>query len=102
MRPASFVFTLMDLNPDLKSPVVLRSKGWLFLLLGLAASALLLWEDFSFQRLGLLLIALWAFCRFYYFLFYVLEYYAGRQRRYAGLGDALKWALTGRDRDRGE
>lgn len=92
----------MSLNRDLKSPAALRSKGWLFLLLGVTASGLLLWENFSFQRLALLAIAVWAFCRFYYFLFHVLEHYAGRQRPYAGLFDAMKWALTGKDRDPGE
>lgn len=78
--------------------MALRSKGWLFLLLGLAASALLLVDGFSWQRLGLLAIAVWAFCRFYYFLFHVLSGYAGRQRPYAGLFDAMRWALTGRER----
>jgi hypothetical protein len=89
----------MDLNRDLKSPAALISKGWLFLLLGLAASTLLLWEDFSLRRLALLTIALWAFCRFYYFLFYVLEHYAGRERPYAGVLDALKWSLGRKDRN---
>ena len=89
----------MDLNRDLKSPAALISKGWLFLLLGLAASTLLLWEDFNLRRLALLAIAVWAFCRFYYFLFHVLEHYAGRERPYAGVPDALKWALGRKDRD---
>jgi hypothetical protein len=88
----------MDLNRDLKSPAALISKGWLFLLLGLAAGGLLLADDFSLRRLALLAIAVWAFCRFYYFLFYVLEHYAGRERPYAGVLDALKWALGRRAR----
>jgi hypothetical protein len=89
----------MDLNRDLKSPAALISKGWLFLLLGLAAGGLLLAEDFSLRRLALLAIAVWAFCRFYYFLFYVLEHYAGRERPYAGVLDALKWSLGRKDRN---
>lgn len=90
------------MNParDIKSPALLRLKGGLFLLLGVIAAALLLLEDFSWQRLVLLLIAVWSFCRFYYFLFYVLQNYAGRERPYAGLFDALKWALRGRERER--
>ena len=89
----------MDLNRDLTSPAALISKGWLFLLLGLVAAGLLLADDFSLRRLALLAIAVWAFCRFYYFLFYVLEHYAGRERHYAGVLDALKWALGRKDRD---
>ena len=87
------------MNPgrDITSPAVLRLKGGLFLLLGVAAAALLLADSFTWQRLGLLLIAVWAFCRFYYFLFHVLQGYAGRQRPYAGLLDALKWAFRGRE-----
>jgi hypothetical protein len=92
----------MKLQDDIKSPAVLRSKGWLFLLLGVAASVLLLADGFSWQRLGLLLIALWGFCRFYYFLFHVLEHYAGRDRPYAGLFDAMKWALSGRETKSGD
>lgn len=88
----------MKLNRDLESPLALRCKGGLFLLLGLGAAALLLAEFFSYRRLLLLGIAIWAFCRCYYFLFYVLERYAGRQRPYAGLLDALGWALRGRER----
>ena len=88
------------MNPggDIKSPVLLRLKGGLFLLLGIIAAALLLVDVFSWQRLGLLGIAVWAFCRFYYFLFHVLQGYAGRERPYAGLFDAMKWALRGREK----
>ena len=89
----------MDLQGDIKSPRLLRAKGGLFLLLGLAASVLLFIENFSWQRLGLFLIAIWAFCRFYYFLFYVLHHYAGKERPYAGLFDALRWAISGRERE---
>jgi hypothetical protein len=45
----------------------------------------------------LLGVAIWAWCRFYYFLFYVLEHYAGQKRPYAGIFDALKSCLF-RDR----
>lgn len=88
----------VNLGDDLKNPVALRSKGWLFLLLGLVASALLLMDGFNWQRLVLLGIAVWAFCRFYYFLFHVLQGYAGRDRPYAGLLDAMRWAAKGREK----
>lgn len=88
----------MKLGDDLKSPLALRVKGWLFLMLGIAAAGLLLVEDFSWSRLGLMVIAVWGFCRFYYFLFHVLQGYAGRERPYTGLLDAMGWALRGRER----
>lgn len=87
----------MDLRGDITSPALLRAKGFLFLLLGTGASILLLAEHFSWQRLALLGITVWAFCRFYFFLFHVLHHYAGRKRPYAGVLDALKWAISGRD-----
>jgi len=92
----------MKLASDIKSPALLRLKGWLFLLLGLVAAGLLLVEGFSWQRLALLFITVWAFCRFYYFLFHVLQQYAGRDRPYAGLWDAMKWALSGKERKTGD
>ena len=65
-------------------------KGILFGLLGLVAAVLLLVTSPTVQTAILLVITIWAFCRFYYFLFYVLENYAGRKRPYAGIWDALK------------
>ncbi len=78
----------MQLNRDLTSKRSLHFKGWLFLFMGFFAAVLLLMDSFSLQKLVLLVIAVWSFCRFYYFLFYVLENYAGRERRYAGVLDA--------------
>jgi len=46
------------------------------------------YEDL-WHELGLLLICLWAACRFYYFLFYVLERYVGVEGRYAGIMDLI-------------
>ncbi len=79
----------MKLTADIKNPRVLHFKGLVFGLLGLMASSLILLESPEWRTAGLLAIAIWAFCRFYYFLFYVLEHYAGRGRPYAGLWDAL-------------
>lgn len=89
----------MSLNRDLKSRAALLSKGWLFLLLGIFSSALLLADHFSLQRLALLGIASWSFCRFYYFLFYVLENYAGKTQPYTGVWDAMAWAIRRKKRD---
>lgn len=79
----------MNLLHDIKSRRWLYAKGLLFFLLGLIAAALVICESPHARTITLLLISIWAFCRFYYFLFYVLEHYAGREKKYAGLWDAL-------------
>lgn len=63
----------MNLFADIQSRRWLIVKGILFLVLSLSASAVLLYENWSLQNLALLVIAIWAACRFYYFLFHVLE-----------------------------
>lgn len=84
----------MNLFSDIKSRRLLIAKGFLFLLLGLLAIAAILYEHPNLRTAGLLFIAIWAFCRLYYFLFYVLENYAGRKQKYAGLLDAMFYLLN--------
>ena len=79
----------MKLFDDIKNQNILHLKGFLFLALGIVAASLLLYDNLSIRTIALLMITIWAFCRFYYFLFYVLENYAGRDRKYAGVIDAL-------------
>jgi hypothetical protein len=50
----------------------------------------------------LLVICVWAFCRFYYFAFYVLEHYADPNFRYAGLLDLLRYLLGSKKPQRQE
>lgn len=83
----------MNLSADIKSRGLLLTKGLLFLALGLLASSLILFDQPTLRTLALLSIAIWAFCRFYYFLFYVLEHYAGRNQKYAGIFDALAYLV---------
>jgi hypothetical protein len=87
---------LMNLLTDIRSRRLLILKGALFLLLGLMASALLLYEILSLRTVMLMMVAVWAFCRFYYFLFYVLENYAGRKQKYAGIFDLVACIFRGR------
>jgi hypothetical protein len=83
----------MRLNRDITSKRLLHLKGFLFLFLGLMAAGILVAESRSLTTVALLVITIWAFCRFYYYLFYVLERYVGRDQKYAGLLDALSFAL---------
>ena len=81
----------MRLDDDIESPIWLYVKGALFAVLGLLASGLLLWENPSVLAALMLAIAIWAFCRLYYFLFYVIEKYADPAYKFAGLGSLLKY-----------
>lgn len=88
----------MRLFADIQNKGLLHAKGILFLFVGLLAATAILLESPRVQTALLLLIAIWAFCRFYYYLFYVLENYAGRTRKYAGVFDAVKFILTPKNR----
>jgi hypothetical protein len=89
----------MRLFQDIRSKRLLHAKGVLFLFVGLLAGGAILLESPRLKTLFLLLIAIWAFCRFYYYLFYVLEHYAGRKQKYAGIFDALQFLLSPKNRD---
>ncbi|MDX2111032.1 MAG: hypothetical protein SFY80_12395 [Verrucomicrobiota bacterium] len=75
---------------DIKSPRILKLKGALFVLIGLLAALLMFMEHFSWRNLLLFLLAIWAFCRAYYFCFYVLHHYVDPSFRYAGLFALIK------------
>jgi hypothetical protein len=70
---------------DLKNPALIHAKGWLFLAIGVFAATLLVLEAPSIKVALLLACAVWAFCRFYYYAFYVIEHYVDREYKFAGL-----------------
>lgn len=76
---------------DLTTPKVIKLKGVLFLVAGILASALLLIDAPNLRTAALLVIAIWSFCRFYYFAFYVIEHYVDPGYRFAGLGAFLRY-----------
>jgi hypothetical protein len=79
--------------PDLKSPALLWAKGFLFLFLGLFAAVLLVVQAPSFTVAALLVLSIWAFCRAYYFAFYVIEHYVDSTYRFSGLISFLQYAM---------
>ncbi len=81
---------------DLVSPRLMWLKAILFVLIGLTSAGLLLIETFTFKNALLLLLAIWSFCRAYYFAFYVLEKYVDPQFRFAGLWSLLRYVLKSR------
>lgn len=70
---------------DLSSKRLIVAKGLMFLALAGGAATLLLLDTPSFRGAALIAILVWASCRFYYFLFYVLQHYVDPGLRYAGL-----------------
>lgn len=81
---------------DLKSPAVIWTKGFLFLLLGVLGSVLVVLQAPSVTIVLLLFLTVWAFCRFYYFAFYVIEHYVDSTYRFAGLLSFLQYAIRKR------
>jgi len=65
-------------------------KAVLFLVIGLTSIALILVELPDWKILLLLCLAIWAFCRAYYFAFYVIERYLDPSFRYSGLFSVLR------------
>jgi hypothetical protein len=80
-------------NPILTNPVLIKGKGILFLFLGLLASVLLLMEQPTLKVAFLLIVAIWSFCRFYYFAFYVIEKYVDSDYRFSGLLSFFRYLL---------
>lgn len=81
---------------DLRNPKIIIAKGFLFLLCGLLAAGILLLEHPTWRVAVLLAVAVWGFCRFYYFAFYVIQHYVDDGYRFAGLGSFLRYILRRR------
>lgn len=76
---------------DLKDPRWIWAKGILFLIAGLLAVGLVWIEVPRFKVLLLLGVAIWCFCRSYYFAFYVIQHYIDSRYRFAGLIDFVRY-----------
>ena len=91
---------MLRLLGDIASPRLLVLKGGLFVVLGLLASVALVasaaaslpmrWTTVLFLHA----VAVWAFCRVYYFAFYVIEKYIDPGARYSGLWNAFRFAIS--------
>ena len=69
----------------LTSPEMLYLKATLFVVAGVTAASLVFVRQPTLQTGVLLIVAVWAFCRAYYFAFYVVERYVDRSYRFSGL-----------------
>ncbi len=79
----------MKITDDLKSARLIYLKGFLFLVIGLLCVAGLLIQNPTLQNALLIGLAIWSFCRFYYFQFYVIEKYVDGNFRFAGVWSFL-------------
>ena len=81
---------------DLRDPRLIYMKGFLFLLAGSLAATTILLECGSVRVAFLLFVTVWAFARFYYFAFYVIEHYVDSGYRFAGLGSFVMYLIRRR------
>ena len=70
---------------DLRRPGLIWLKAGLLLLIGVAAGGLVWLEAPGIRNAILIVLCVWAFCRAYYFAFYVIERYLDPGFRFAGL-----------------
>jgi hypothetical protein len=86
---------------NLTSPKWITAKAFLFLFLGLLSGALLIFEHPTTKVVLLLTLAVWSFCRCYYFAFYVIEHYVDPTYRFSGLLSVARYSLR-RERRRAD
>jgi len=81
---------------DLTSPTWIKVKGLLFLIIGIIAAVFLYLDNPGWKTALLLALAIWSFCRFYYFAFYVIEKYVDPACKFSGLISFVKYLLQQR------
>ena len=78
---------------DIKKIWLLYLKGFLLFLTGFISSLLLVLLNLNFKTIVLLFLAIWGFCRAYYFAFYVIQHYVDSNYKFSGLIDFAKYSL---------
>jgi len=81
---------------DLSNPFWIKLKGILFLLIGIIAAVLVFLDNPKWQTGVLLALAIWSFCRFYYFAFYVFEKHVDPSCKFSGLFSFAKYLFQRR------
>lgn len=76
---------------DIKDWRLLYLKGALFVGLGLLAGTTILLKYPDWQLAWLMVVSIWAFCRAYYFAFYVIEKYIDLSFKFAGLTSVVAY-----------
>jgi hypothetical protein len=91
---------LIEFMRDLVDPRWMKLKAALFLVLGFGSVAVILLESRSWRVALCLAIAIWSFCRFYYFAFYVIEHYVDPGWRFSGLWSFARYLCARRAREK--
>ena len=78
---------------DLKDKKWIYLKGFLFLLIGMMASTILIIDCPTWKAAAMLALAVWCFARFYYFAFYVIEHYVDDGYKFSGLWSFVVYLL---------
>ena len=81
---------------DLTSAAWIKFKGLLFLLIGIVAAILVFLDSPDWKTAALMALAIWGFCRFYYFAFYVIEKYVDPTYKFSGLISFAKYLFRRR------
>jgi len=78
---------------DLKRPLWIHLKGFLFLVI-LAISAATIWIQLPRWEIAVLvLLTIWSSARLYYYLFYVIENYVDSTYKFSGISSAIRYLL---------
>ena len=81
---------------DLTNPKLMWLKAVLFMVIGVMCAGIL-WLDLpSWRDAAIFALAVWAFCRAYYFAFYVIEHYIDPRFKFAGLLSVARYLLEKR------
>ena len=86
---------------DLKNSTLIWLKGVLLLAIGITAAGLLLAELPGLRTAVLLALMVWAFCRAYYFAFYVIEHYVDASYHFSGLWSFLVYCVQKKSKAKG-
>ena len=78
---------------DLTDPRLIKAKGILFFVLAIFSTAMLVADNADIRFILLFSIAVWSFCRFYYFAFYVITHYVDANYKFSGLGSFVRYVF---------
>jgi len=78
---------------ELTNRIWINVKGFLFLFLGFFSAILIYLEHPTLRVAVLLAVAIWSFCRFYYFTFYVIQHYVDPAYRFSGLLSFVRYLI---------
>lgn len=78
---------------DLTSAASMKLKVALFLVIGVLSGGLIVMDRPEWRTALLLVLCVWAFCRAYYFAFYVIEKYVDPGFKFSGLGSVVRYLM---------